>query len=244
MRFDLKADFCLLNEPQYIIDSKSIVSIDLFDTLIIRPPAIEKNLRQALSGWIALNCTTSMYTIKIKSIINDLCGIENNLRKAQKSNGFDPEIKRHVAYERLLIKLSQKIDIKIKTDQLIKWEIAYLSNVIKVNSVIAKLVETANAAGLRVIAVSDMYYSAQELTDLLSKIKAPHIDRIYVSCDVGFSKFRGGLFDYILKEEKVVSDRIIHIGDNRWSDVYSPRQKGIYSIHFNPKRYSDAYCSI
>ena len=237
IRFDLGIDLNALNNPQYIIDNKNIVSIDLFDTLIIRPPNLEQNLRQALSNKLVSYYASSGYTVS--SVINILYTVEDNLRKIRKSNGFDPEIKRHAAYEQLLMQLGQRTDVEKKADQLIKWEIEYLSNIVKVNPVIAKLVETAKAIDLRVIAVSDMYYSTQELNSLLRKIKAPNIDKIYVSCEISFSKFRGGLFDHVIKQEKVNPDQILHIGDNRWSDIYSSRQKGIYSIHFRPKKFSD-----
>lgn len=237
-RFGLGVNPECLNHPMQLFSSPGIVvSVDLFDTLIIRPPQLEKCLRLAVSRCIATLPFASAYTpVHIMKILEIT---EADLRKSMRHAGFDPEITRRLVYQQAFLKLGSVIDIGEMVNDLVEWELEQLLPSISLNPVMVGFIEAANAAGVKVIAVSDMYFSAQELMGLLKKLDAPSLAKIYVSCDVGFSKFRGGLFDHVLKMEGVRPDEIVHIGDNRWSDIYSARQKGIRSLYFRPVKFRD-----
>ncbi len=81
----------------------------------------------------------------------------------------------------------------------------------------------------RVILISDMYHSAETISGLLRQAVPEIVDhcQLYVSSDVGRTKASGRLFKHILEKEGIVADEMLHVGDNKFSDVDQPRRLGI-----------------
>lgn len=84
--------------------------------------------------------------------------------------------------------------------------------------------------------LSDFYMSGEMLRRLLS---AKGLNTLVAegmsSCDVGLNKRSGQLFRHIHSVHAVSPDQHIHIGDNEWSDVSSPRALGVYALHYLPE---------
>jgi hypothetical protein len=55
------------------------------------------------------------------------------------------------------------------------------------------------------------------------------------SCDAGFNKRSGQLFRHVHELHGVSPGEHVHVGDNPWSDVESPRKVGVTSLHFLPE---------
>lgn len=96
------------------------------------------------------------------------------------------------------------------------------------------LIREAKRRGLKVVIVSDMYWSEAELSahiawaagdDVLASI-----DRIFVSSEFGVGKC-DGLFKRVLAELKVRPEAILHVGDNYRADYAAPAPLGIHSVH-------------
>jgi predicted HAD superfamily hydrolase len=88
------------------------------------------------------------------------------------------------------------------------------------------------AAGKRVVATSDTYYSGGDLEWLLGRIVGPSsIVRLYSSSDVGLTKHAGGLFAEMAARERVATTRILHCGDDLHADVRMARAAGCQIIH-------------
>ena len=81
---------------------------------------------------------------------------------------------------------------------------------------IARLIRSARAKGLRVIVVSDIYFTGQQLGHMLGALMgetADAISHIYCSCDFGASK-TSGIWKEVLRREKVQPQQVFHLGDN------------------------------
>ena len=70
-----------------------------------------------------------------------------------------------------------------------------------------------------------MYLTKELLTRLLSLKGYEDFDQVMVSCDYNCSKRDGGLFD--LLKERYPGRRIVHVGDNRISDIEKAGEKGL-----------------
>lgn len=55
------------------------------------------------------------------------------------------------------------------------------------------------------------------------------------SCDVGFNKRSGRLFQHVHSLHGVLPNEHIHIGDNSWSDVEAAKRVGVTAIHYLPE---------
>ncbi|MBO9484010.1 HAD-IA family hydrolase [Salinisphaera sp. G21_0] len=85
--------------------------------------------------------------------------------------------------------------------------------------------------GKRIILVSDMYLDGSSIIDILEAYYLSYLfDSIYVSSDYGITKSGGSLFDYITNQESLDPSTYIHIGDNYDSDYISPKKHGWSSI--------------
>lgn len=84
----------------------------------------------------------------------------------------------------------------------------------------------ARELGCRIIFVSDMYHSTETLAKWLRKHGYDHWDELLVSGDIGLTKARGTIWSHI-QDRIGPLDRILHIGDDSWSDEERPRQAGV-----------------
>ena len=57
-------------------------------------------------------------------------------------------------------------------------------------------------------------------------------DGFYLSCDCGARKSNGKLYELILREQGVVAEQVLHIGDNDRVDVAIPMSMGIRAYHY------------
>ncbi len=80
----------------------------------------------------------------------------------------------------------------------------------------------------RIIFVSDMYLPKYIIVKMLNKCGYQvQADELYISGELGLSKRKGSLFDYILNQEKINPEDIIHYGDNLLSDIKNAKKYGI-----------------
>ncbi len=85
------------------------------------------------------------------------------------------------------------------------------------------------------IFLSDFYMTSARLKCLLEH---KGLNRLVLdgvsSCDVGVNKRSGALFKYVHETYGVDPHEHVHIGDNVWSDVQSPKQLGVEGISYVP----------
>ncbi len=91
------------------------------------------------------------------------------------------------------------------------------------------LYDAARGLGKRVIAISDMYLPAWFLRDVLRENGMP-VDALYVSCEQGARKSDGSLYDRVAAAEGCAPGEILHLGDNRRSDVDQPLSRGLCAL--------------
>ncbi len=88
----------------------------------------------------------------------------------------------------------------------------------------------------KTIFLSDFYMGAEMLSRLLtSKGLNRLVSGGLSSCDVGFNKRSGKIFKHIHSIHAVTPEQHVHIGDNEWSDVASPRSLGVKALHYLPQ---------
>ena len=79
---------------------------------------------------------------------------------------------------------------------------------------------------------SDMYLPLKHITAMLDKCGYQKISKIYLSNEIGLSKYSGSLFEYIKKDLCINKDALIgFIGDNFEVDVKRSAEKGFISFH-------------
>jgi len=79
--------------------------------------------------------------------------------------------------------------------------------------------DTIKAQGKRIILVSDMYISANELQRMITKCGYIGYEKMFVSCDYSCSKRDGKLYYIVNKYLNDDDIKVIHVGDNAVSDI-------------------------
>ena len=86
--------------------------------------------------------------------------------------------------------------------------------------------------GEKRIIISDMYMPASFIMSVLQEKGFSGWDGFYLSSERNARKATGKLFEIMLKEQKVKPSEVLHIGDNKWSDVKIPKEMGIQVKYF------------
>lgn len=82
--------------------------------------------------------------------------------------------------------------------------------------------------GERVIFISDMYLQSTYIKQLLAKASPIFTElTLYVSNECGLLKHTGSLFKYVLQQERIRPEELIHCGDNPVADLEKPQSLGI-----------------
>lgn len=89
---------------------------------------------------------------------------------------------------------------------------------------------------LKVVFISDMYLSAQQIRDCFFS-QEPELKDIplFVSSEQGVSKSSGGLFKVVSKQANQAYDTWLHIGDNLVADIKNAGLFGIHTVHVGPE---------
>jgi FMN phosphatase YigB (HAD superfamily) len=95
--------------------------------------------------------------------------------------------------------------------------------------------EAATAAGKRIVFVSDMYLPAAAIGAMLKQAGFAHWDALFASGDTGSTKASGRQWDIVAKGFGPLG-RILHVGDDPWSDGTRPLQRGLRVLLFERVR--------
>lgn len=100
------------------------------------------------------------------------------------------------------------------------------------NRPLVVLLGRAARRGARVVAVSDTYYDRGDLVRMLDRVVGHHpLAAVYSSADLGLTKHAGGIFAEVARREGVAAADIVHVGDSRSADVARAESAGWAAIH-------------
>ncbi|WP_340317226.1 hydrolase [Rhizorhabdus argentea] len=194
----------------------SVLSLDCFDTLLWR------NAQAPSDVFVELDIEGGAIEPRVMA--------ERSARKAQAFRNRRNEVPIEAIHARLLPPADAEAlaaSVQAEIDAEAKHCFGFAP--------VMALIRGAKARGLKVIVVSDTYFSPAQLRDLISRAAgaeiAEAIDRIFTSSEHGISKTEG-LFEPVLAAMHVQPGAIFHLGDNLHADQTAPAALGIHSAHF------------
>jgi FMN phosphatase YigB (HAD superfamily) len=190
----------------------TVVSFDVFDTLLVRPALRPKDIWRLLAERV--DSVHGVDFIKLRWNAEESAGKENaTIREIYegmaRQHGLDPDLVETLMVEELRCEetlLSLRPDVR-------------------------ELYAEAARLNKRIIAVSDMYLPGDVLSGILQRKGCP-VDAVYVSCDHGARKSDGALYNVVLAAEKAHPAEILHIGDNYRSDYEQAVRKKIPAVWY------------
>lgn len=221
-----------LEEISHIVTEYEYVSFDVFDTLVFRFTAPDWQAMAQTSEYICMLLNSSGMNVTV-SEIDHLRNVYANIDMNNNPNK-SREYKFRSVIRKVLFSLGVENNLLDSYCNMIcENEIKREINGIYANKEALPIVERLYMQGKKLIAISDMYVSKEDIELILSKTGfRKFFSYIFVSSDVGLTKLDGRLYKYVLSHCNISSNELIHIGDNQISDVSQAQKNGISSIYY------------
>ena len=207
------------------IDSHSVISFDIFDTLLTRQVYLPADVFQLIElrlkhDW---NLDFNFSELRIRAL--HTTGVEN------------PNYDEIYDQFQVLSKLDRQTVEQIK-----EYEFQLERQLLVVRKDVVDLFEYAKKKQKKIILTSDMYYSSEQLQVMLQEQNITGYDNLFVSCEYRKSKRNGDLYDVVL--EQYDKKEVLHIGDDKHNDYNQAKNKGIDASYIMSGRTLLAHSSI
>lgn len=202
------------------------VSFDIFDTLIFRTVKDPEDI---------FDLVESRYNIIFgNQVVRDFRKQRIKAERMARSLNNHHEITINRIYELLPYKTEIKNNLMVVEKQI------EVENCVP-NMPMIKFYKWCKENKKKIVITTDMYLDRDTINKILNKIGVIY-DQLYISCEVGKTKFAGDLFPYVLENLGIHANEMIHIGDNPLNDIQRARESGIaayerlQNIYTEPKQ--------
>lgn len=204
------------------VDSTEVVSFDLFDTLVDRPFAAPHELYLYIQQ-------------EVRQLVGDSALEFHKLRRLAEHRTRQGSTRNEVSIDEIYDTLLAMSDIPSAfKERLIELEFNTELKLCRQREYGFKLFSHAVNQGKRIVCISDFYYGKAYLRRLLDANGYGSLADLYVSTDFGESKSEGTLFKQVFHRLGVPASKILHVGDNRASDVVNAEKFGCRTF-FHPR---------
>lgn len=209
----------LIDDPQ-----TEMISFDVFDTLICRPVEKPADLYSFLNAK-ALALTDGIAVNFGKS--RALCEVETR----KELEGQKEEITLADIYQTL----ARFYGVDVQTlDALAQAEMALEIDHCRLRPFGKKMFDLALASHKPIILISDMYLPHETIAAMLESCGyGGTYDRLFLSCDFNCTKHTGDLFKVVLAEIEKKPHTVVHVGDNKQSDIIMAEQQGMRAFRWS-----------
>jgi predicted HAD superfamily hydrolase len=209
-------------------DSFDLVSVDVFDTLLLRDHTVQRWRFLELARELSRRLPKTAHPVDVRTLltvrhlVHDLTYRAVALDRPQ----GDVQLTRMAEIQASLLGLD-KSAVALFLDVEKELECRHLTG----NRQLCQTLRKLSRQGKRTIAVSDTYLSERDLRTLINNLipDAP-IQQIYSSSDLGLTKHSGRVFERVAMLEGVPAGRIVHCGDDIHSDSNMARAAGWQAV--------------
>lgn len=217
-----KKNFYLLETLKSEIECYDIVSLDIFDTAVLRTVLYPQDIFKILAQWVEHEYGISEFQY-----------IRSSAEQEARVQSREDEITLDEIYAVLQEKFPEMNVEPIKRKEL---EVE-LENAVG-NPLIHELYQFALEHNKRVWFISDMYLPIETVEQILNKTGFGTYESLYVSSQERLGKYNGELYKKIISGQSpsVNIKKWLHLGDNWDSDVMVPRSLGITAAYMRSPR--------
>lgn len=190
-----------------------VVSFDIFDTLILRPFAKPNALFMIVGKRLNI--------MEFHSIRTDAEKQAREMAAITKGN-------REVTIFDIYDLIEQRTGLPKETG--VQAEIQAEFDYCFANPYMQKVYRLLKEQEKKIVITSDMYLPMEIMEQLLSRNGYAGYERLYVSCDYGCSKSSKSLYQYVKRDFE--GQKIIHVGDNSFSDIKCAEESGITAYYY------------
>ena len=192
------------------------ISFDVFDTLLFRNVGDYKDIFYFIEEKYNQQFSDKISNFRTARIVAE----QQARNESQREDITFDDIYNKLNYSDHIKNTLKKIELQSEFESV-------LPNIVMVDFLL-----NCKRNGKKIIITTDMYLPNDVIYKMLKKcgIRKEYINNIFISGEIGLSKYSGRLFHYILNTLKINSNSICHIGDNKISDIKRPKDYGIKSF--------------
>lgn len=212
-----------------LIDKSSIISFDVFDTLLKRDvyyPADVFDITERIYN-------TRHQDVPLHNFRSIRMEAEQKVReKTEREDVMLDWIYQEIPFDSITCKELKQLECETEKE------------VSVCNYPIKEIYDYAVWKGKTVIAVSEMYLPKIFIHELLENAGYNAIERLYVSSEAGKMKKTGTLFRQVIRDYGIKPHSILHIGDAKRSDWIVPRLLGMRSYRIKTHYGNTSYFTL
>ncbi|WP_409293610.1 HAD family hydrolase [Pseudomonas sp. KCJK9058] len=194
------------------------ISFDLFDTLIARPVEVPADAYHFLER----------EALKIsRGVTEDFARVRLNAEVETRARSTKGEITLDEIYEQIIE--HYQIDPEI-IGQIKKKELDLEVALVEKRELGYRLWNVAKASNRPITIISDMYLPYETILAMVEKTGYTGYKKLYVSSDYGVRKKEGGLYDYVIADQRIKPTKHLHVGDNKAADVDQSQARGMFAF--------------
>jgi FMN phosphatase YigB (HAD superfamily) len=229
MSGDAAAEFLEAYTLPQEVSPKARISVDVFDTLLLRKPVSERRRFHKIATLFSSLVFHPYQKPAPELVYEARVEAQRWAYRALDASSEDGEVKIFDIFDRQLQLLGLPREL---ASLLIKAELQVEKEVLLPNQPLVRWLKLQRTRNIPVIAISDTTLPATALRSLIESVAEPKvIDRIYTSADLGLSKRNGGIFTEVANREKTDVQELIHFGDDRRADLEQGLAAGVRSSH-------------
>lgn len=211
-------------------DKTRVLSLDIFDTLLLRNDVCEAQRYFDISSNISRALARTVRVSPLDLYISRCEAMKFCYRTSVEVGGCIEGRLENVIENQIRSLRLPKTTAKIFLREEIRYELSVL---VPNNSLIEQARAHAENGGI-VLLISDMYLSGDRISTLIEKTagKLTFVARLISSADVSLNKRSGKVFTWLKKDLNIPSQDFLHIGDNFISDYQRPIEAGWRAMHF------------
>lgn len=211
--------YCDPEQLKQKIKAHRIVSFDIFDTLLKRDVASERDV---------FTLTEKLYNQRYQPPLFGFGTVRQEAERIVRKRAGGREITVQEIYT-CIFELQRNCWKKEMIQKLMLLEKEVEAAVSCPNLLLKPIYQYCLDTKKEILIVSDMYLDKPFIASLLEKNGYGGYHALYVSSDIGKRKRDGTLFQYILGAEHLKPEEILHIGDGKKSDDLMPKRLGIHT---------------
>ena len=202
----------MLKEIRKSVETADLVCFDIFDTLITRKVLHPVDVFQLVEDMIPSRLSMQ-FDFKARRVAAEQAAYKH-------ASGGQAELRD--IYTILASELSLT---QVQSENLMRLELEAEQLLTVPRADVREFLLELHRSGKKLLLVSDMYLTAEQLRTLLTTCGYPEDLPIVVSCETGKSKGDGSLWEKVVQEHP--GETIVHIGDNRRSDYQNAMAAGV-----------------
>ncbi|MDJ0955815.1 MAG: hypothetical protein QNI91_03100 [Arenicellales bacterium] len=221
----------LISHANTVVTQKDFVSIDIFDTLMVRRVHDPDMVKVPVARFIANQAREMGIGISWKEVQDLRDKIETEQRARNGKEHPDHEAN----YDHFMVEMLRQVFANRYSDNLFNsvgdYEMKMESAIMSPRSDLVDWIRKLRMEGKKIILMSDIYLPSKYLKRLVAdKGLAEYVTDVVSSADTFRAKASGTGFSLLREKYTIDTNRWLHVGDNIISDGIRPTDQGIDSL--------------